>query len=132
MPTGRPARRWRAAAGRQRLATTRPGHRGTSLKFPNRLAPLVRSLAGIPDRLKGREFDVVEFAVHLLDLADIDVLNDVARLGVDRNRAARALPGHALHRIDQRVAAGLPAGFFQRAVDQMDAVVAANGDEARA
>src|SRR5258708_18893653 len=35
-------------------------------------------LAGVLDGLKGLEFDVVEFAFDLLDLADVDVLHDVA------------------------------------------------------
>src|SRR3954462_5982458 len=59
-------------------------------------ASLLR-LAGILHRLEGREFDVVEFAVDLLDLADVDILHDVAGLGINRDRAARALPLHALH-----------------------------------
>src|SRR2546426_3223381 len=81
-------------------------------------------LAGILHRLEGREFDVVEFAVDLLDLADIDVLYDVAGFGIDRDRAARAFPLHALHRRDQRIAIGLAAGLLQRLVDQADAVIA--------
>src|SRR3954452_19250733 len=54
-------------------------------------ASLLR-LAGILHRLEGREFDVVELAVDLLDLADVDVLHDIAGLRVNRDRAARALP----------------------------------------
>src|SRR5579863_9830593 len=38
----------------------------------------------------GGEFHVVELAVLLLDLADIDVLDDVARFRIDRDRTARA------------------------------------------
>src|SRR4051812_13418572 len=75
-------------------------------------------LAGILHRLEGREFDVVEFAVDLLDLADVDVLHDVAGFRIDRDRAARAFPLHALHRIDQRIAVGLSAGLLQSLVDQ--------------
>ena len=44
------------------------------------------------------ELDVVELAVLRLDLADVDVLHDVARLRVDQHRAARALEDLALHR----------------------------------
>src|SRR5450759_2613877 len=79
--------------------------------------PSRRGLAGILHRLECREFDVVEFAVHFLDLADVDVLHDVARGWIDRNRAARALPALALHRIDQRVAVGLAGGLPQGLID---------------
>ena len=79
----------------------------------------------------GGEFDVVELAVLLLDLADVDVLNDVARLRIDRDRAARALPGHALHGGDQRIAVGLAAGLLQRRVHQVHAVIAADRHEIR-
>src|SRR5438270_241951 len=94
--------------------------------------PSLLRLAGILDRLEGGEFDVVEFAVDLLYLADEDVLHDVAGFRVDRDRPARALPLHALHRLDQRVAVGLAAGLLQRFVDQMDAVIAADRHEAGA
>src|SRR4051812_17200640 len=77
-------------------------------------------LAGILHRLEGREFDVIEFAVDLLDLADVDVLHDVAGFRIDRDRAARAFPLHALHRLDQRIAIGLAAGLLQGFVDQAD------------
>src|SRR6476469_10042969 len=88
-------------------------------------------LAGVFDGFKGLEFDVVELAVDLLDLADVDVLHDVAGFRIDRNRAARALPLHSLHGADQRVAVGLPAGLFERLVDQVNAVIAADRHEAR-
>src|ERR1700745_3293750 len=86
-------------------------------------------LAGILHRLEGREFDVVEFAVDLLDLADVNVLHDVAGFRIDRDRAARAFPLHALHCLDQRIAVGLAAGLLQRLVDQADAVIAADRHE---
>src|SRR5437588_9693356 len=54
-------------------------------------------LAGILDVGEGCELDVVKFAVDLLDLADVDVLHDVAGFRVDRDRAARAFPLHPLH-----------------------------------
>src|SRR6478735_2941891 len=96
-----------------------------------REASLLR-LAGILHRLKSREFDVVEFPVDFFDLADVDVLHDVAGLRVDRDRAARAFPLHPLHCRDQRVAVGLAAGLLQRLVDQVNAVVAADRHEAGA
>ncbi|CCE10035.1 hypothetical protein BRAS3843_370020 [Bradyrhizobium sp. STM 3843] len=93
-------------------------------------ATLLLRFARILDRVEGLEFDVVQLAVHLLDLANIDVLDDVARLRIDRDRAARALPGQALHRREQRVAVGLAAVLLQGLVDQVDAVVTADRHEA--
>src|SRR5580704_129382 len=90
------------------------------------VAASLLGLAGILHRRKRREFDIVEFAVDLLDLADVDVLHDVARLRIDRDRAARAFPLHALHRFDQGIAVGLATGFLQRLVDQVDAVITAD------
>src|SRR5882762_9630889 len=83
-------------------------------------------LAGVLDGLEGREFDVVELAVDLLYLADVDVLHDVAGFRIDRDRAARAFPLHPLHGLDQTSAVGLAAGLLERLVDQMDAVIAAD------
>src|ERR1700741_1140851 len=42
------------------------------------------------------ELDVPKLAVLHLAAADVDVLHDVARLGVDRDASARARPGLAL------------------------------------
>src|SRR6185295_18314151 len=56
----------------------------------------LRGLHRVLDVGDGGELDVVEFAADLLDLADVDVLDDVARLGIDRDRPARAFPCHAL------------------------------------
>src|SRR5260221_13838288 len=95
-------------------------------------SPSLLRLAGILHRLKSREFDVVEFAVDLLDLADVDVLDDVAGFRIDRDRAARAFPLHALHRLDQRVAVGLAAGLLQLLKDQTNAVITAHRHKARA
>src|SRR5579871_5043298 len=74
------------------------------------------------------ELDVVELAVAALDLANVDVLDDVARLRVDRDRATRAFPRHSLHRGEQRIAAGVAAGLLQRRVDQMHGVVHRDAD----
>src|ERR1700694_3540926 len=59
--------------------------------------PSLLGLSGILDGLKSLEFDVIEFAVDLLDLGDVDVLYDVAGFRIDRDRAARAFPLHPLH-----------------------------------
>src|SRR5262249_30779248 len=74
------------------------------------------------------ELDVVQLAIAALDPSDIDVLDDVARLRVDRHRAARTLPCHAFHRGEQRVAVGIAAGLFQRRVDQVHGVVDRDAD----
>src|SRR6266436_5524926 len=63
-------------------------------------------LARILDGLEGLELDIIELAVDLLDLADVDVLHDVAGVRIDRDRAARAFPIHPFHRGDQLVAVG--------------------------
>src|SRR3990172_3969344 len=64
---------------------------------------------------------------YFFNRADIDRLDDVAGLGVDGNRAARAFPFHALGGRDQAVAVGLAAGLLQRLVDEVHAVPAADG-----
>src|ERR1039457_961492 len=97
--------------------------RGRTPRSPRRATSLLR-LAGVLDGLEGLEFDVVELAVDLLDLADIDVLHDVAGLRIDRDRAARAFPLHPLHGFDERVAVGLAAGLFQGLMNQMNIVKA--------
>src|SRR3954465_9653218 len=75
------------------------------------------------------DLDVHQPAAHLVDAADVHGLHDVARLRVDRYRAARALPLHALRRRDERLAVGLAAGLLQRLVDQVHAVPAAHAEE---
>src|SRR3954469_22675794 len=51
---------------------------------------LLRRLHRILDVRNGLELHIIELAIHLLDLAHIDILDDVARLGIDGDRAARA------------------------------------------
>src|SRR5580658_3978751 len=70
------------------------------------LPSLLRGLVGVLHGGGRAELDVVELAVDLLDLADIDGLHDVAGLGVDRNRSPRAGPARPFHRRDQGVAVG--------------------------
>src|SRR5262245_46937174 len=90
---------------------------------------LLLHLQRVLDRRERRKLDGVELALALLDLADIDVLDDLAGFRIDRDRAARAFPLGAFHRPDQRVGVGLAAGLLDRLVDQMHAVVAAERDE---
>src|ERR1700737_1620964 len=87
--------------------------------------PSLLGLARILDRLEGRELDVVELAIDLLDLADVDVLHDVAGIRIDRDRPARALPLHPLHRRDQLIAIGLAPRLLQPLIDQIVAAQAA-------
>src|SRR5260221_7424021 len=70
------------------------------------------------------DLDVYELPADFLDAADIDRLDDVAGFGIDRDRAARALPFHALCRANERFAVRLTAGLPQRFVDQVHAVPA--------
>jgi hypothetical protein len=85
----------------------------------------------ILDGLERGELDVVELSAHPLDLAYVDILHDVARFRIDRDRSARALPLHALHGLDQRLAIGDAVGCFQRLVDEVHAVIAADRHEVR-
>src|SRR3954462_2491133 len=81
-----------AAARRAKQARSRP-----PLTCAPRSGRPLLLLQRILDRIEGRELDVVELAPDLLPLADVDVLDDVAGVRIDRDRAARALPFHALH-----------------------------------
>src|SRR5947209_4421499 len=90
-----------------------------------------RALGRVADGGDGRELDIVELAVHAFAAADIDVLDDVAGLPVDLDRAARAFPLHALRGVDQRGAAGAGPGLGEHLGDQRHAVIAADGHEVR-
>src|ERR1044071_998491 len=63
------------------------------------------------------ELDIDELAIDLLDPADADGLDDVTRLGIDRDRPARALPGHPFRGADQLLAVGVAVGLLQALVD---------------
>src|SRR5262245_32029529 len=105
-----------------------PSKRRVSTCFP-RIPAASLELAGILDRLLHVELDVPQLAVLLLDLADVHVLHDVARLRVDEDLAARALEDLALHGREQRVAAALSLGRLERAVGETHAVPGADGHE---
>src|SRR6266704_5737528 len=70
-------------------------------------------------------------AADLLDAADVDRLDDVARFRIDSDRAARAFPFHALGGGDERLGVGLAAGILQGFVDEVHAVPAADAEEVR-
>src|SRR5712671_6426397 len=74
---------------------------------------LFRGFHRVLNSLKGSELDIVELAVDLLDLADINILDDVPRLRIDRYRPARALPFHAFHSAHERVAVGSAIGLLE-------------------
>src|SRR5262245_40846564 len=57
----------------------------------------LRRLNRVFDGLKGSDLGVVKLAANLFDLADVNILDDLARFRINRNRSARALPLHALH-----------------------------------
>src|SRR6185312_2446376 len=115
----------------------------TSGRPPKSLAPIpaaeaggaarisVLRLARILDRLERVEFHVLQHAVHAFDLADVDVLGDVARLRIDFHRTTRAHPFHAFHRGHERITLGIALGFLQRLVDQAHAIVGSRGDHVR-
>ena len=90
---------------------------------------LAAGLHRVLDGLVGGELHAVELPVHLLDFADVDVLHDVARFRIDGDRAARAFPGHALHRREQDVAVGIAVRLLQRLIDQVQAIIGAERNE---
>src|SRR5574339_71567 len=93
----------------------------------NALARLLE-FARVLDGLLYVELHVPQLAVLAFDLADVDVLHDVARLRIDQHRAARALEHLALHRVEQRFSS-VPLGGIERVVDHAHAVVATHGHE---
>src|SRR5574341_934951 len=81
---------------------------------PNQRLLAFRVVAWIGDLAHVFEDDVVECALHFLHVADVDVLDDVVRVRVHLERAARPVEGHAADRLDQLV---LVAGVALRGVD---------------
>src|SRR6516225_5067734 len=88
-------------------------------------------LHGILHVLEFGNFHVADLAIHLLHPADINGVDDVPRLRIDRDRAARAFPAHALYGADQAVAVHLSPGLLQRLVNDVHAVVPTDGEEVR-
>src|SRR5690349_11238295 len=79
-----------------------PSKRIVSMREIRRSSRLLGGLARILHGWNRRKLDVPQLSVHLLDLADINVLHDFASRRVDRDRTTRALPRVTLHRIHQR------------------------------
>src|SRR5882762_587343 len=92
------------------------------------LHPLLDRVLDVLDLV---DLDVDEAPADCLDAADINGLDDVAGLRIDRNRAARAFPLHALGGPDERFAVGLAAGLLQGFVDEVHSVPAADAEEVR-
>jgi hypothetical protein len=90
---------------------------------------LRRCLRRVLDVGNRGDFHGDQMAVDLLDLANIDRLDDVTGLRIDRNRPARTFPVQAPGGVDERLAVGLAAGLLQRGVDQVHAVIAADREE---
>src|SRR5438477_4983308 len=87
----------------------------------------VQLFPGVLDLRDRLELDIGKSAVHLLDPAQIDVLDNVARLRIDRDRAARAfrvLPG--LEKIHRFVGGELALCRLDHVEDRRHAVPAAD------
>src|SRR5215470_1656853 len=109
-------------------ALLRPNHACSAMcaKLPWLAAARPRGVLHVLDLV---EWNVDQLAADLLHPSDVDRLYDVTRLGIDRHRAARAVPFQALGGRDQRVAVGLAAGLLQGLVDGVHAVIAADREE---
>ena len=75
------------------------------------------------------KFDVLQLAVHFFDLADIDVLHNVARHRVNADRPARTDPFQAFGRFGKLFGVGAAVGFLQHFGNQAHAVIAADRHE---
>src|SRR5258708_34397806 len=95
-PIGHGRRRAMARLWQSRLAMRTSRKDGHSLRRDLRVF----------DGFKRRKLHVVKLAIHLLDLADVDVVDHVPALCIDRHRTAGAFPRHALHALDHPFALG--------------------------
>src|SRR5262249_31071948 len=98
---------------------------------PSTRSVLHGGLEGILDVLDLVELDVDELAAHPLYPTNVDGLDHVTGLRIDRHRAARAFPTHPLRRRDQRFGIGRAAGLLERLVDDVHAVIRAGGEHVR-
>src|SRR4029077_3258784 len=73
---------------------------GATLRSPHRKFVNLRAAGLLVSRVlhirHGVELDIDDVVADLLDLADIDVLHDVAGCRIDGDGSARAFPLHAL------------------------------------
>src|SRR5207247_10610729 len=106
---------------------TMAAKRGSSPLAGDQLAAArSRRVLDVLDLVEG---NVDELVADLLHPPDIDRLHHVAGVGIDRHRAARALPLQTLGGGDEGIAVGLAAGLLQRLVDGVHAVIAADREE---
>src|SRR5882672_898510 len=96
----------------------------TRVARSRRVARPTLFLARILDVDKLVKLDVGEFAVALLDTADVHGLHDVSSLGIDRDCSARAHPLHALEHGHRFVAVDLATEFARNLVDRGHRVIA--------
>src|ERR1700721_100971 len=79
--------------------------------------------ADVFDRLEGREFDVLQFPVHPLDFANVNVVHHVAGHPLDRHWTTRAFPCGALHGRHQLAAVRRALGTLEGVIDEVHAIV---------
>src|SRR5215510_12366883 len=72
---------------------------------------------------------IADLAANLLDAADVDRVDDVARIGIDRDLDPWVFPVLAFDRADGIVAVGRAAGLLQGLVAEVFEVVAADREE---
>lgn len=81
-------------------------------------------MRGVLDTVAGLELDIVESAVDFLHPAKIDVLDDIARVRIDLDRAPGTGDLHALCGVDEELAGGVAVGLVERLVDQVKRIPA--------
>jgi len=94
-------------------------HRFFACRLPPVVSGQISRLTGFAwvfDVFDHIKFHVVQLAVFLLHFAQVDVLHDVAGLGVDEDRAAGALENLALHGCQQGITTALALGSLERFV----------------
>src|SRR5829696_4145745 len=111
MPSARTVRTFSMPAVSPQNASRRTHLRRSTSSFGGRFRRRFGGILHVLDRL---ELDVLPFAVLLRAAADVHGLDDVARLRVDGERAARTLDGQTLERRHQQVCIELAAGLLCR------------------
>src|SRR5579883_2269803 len=134
--TGRSPRSASATASRPspapspRISSSKRVRQEQRLPYRNPCAAAL--FAGILHVRDPVELDIDDLAADILDTADIDRLDDVARLGIDLDGAARAVDLHAFERRHRLVAVGGTLKLLDGLIDRRHAVIAADRQEIRA
>src|SRR5579859_981556 len=76
-----------------------------------------RKLSSIPDVFVAFDLDVLQVTPGFLDAANIDRVDDVAGVGIDRDVSTRTLPTQPFDGGDHAVCIGIAVGFAQRRID---------------